>query len=96
MIVCSVHSIRHGTKTGLNKNESEPLKIIQKDDYPNIDKQKELYKDAEKVFQELLDNEEQYKSNTIKEILHLLSNEKASQKLVDVMSILKEEVYTSK
>ena len=42
------------------------------------------------------DNEEQYKSNTIKEILHLLSNEKASQRLVDVMSILKEEAYTPK
>ena len=87
---------RHGTKTGLDKNESEALKIIQKDDYPNTDKQKELYKDAEKVFQELSDNEEQYKSNTIKEILHLLSNEKATQRLVDVMSILKEEAYTPK
>ena len=86
---------RHGTKTGLDKNEPELLKITQKDDYPNIDKQKELYKDVEKVFQELLDNEEQYKSNTIKEILHLLSNEKATQRLVDVMSILK-EAYTPK
>ena len=81
----------HGTKTGLDKNESEPIKIIQKDDYPNIDNQKELYKDAKKVFEELLDNEEQYKSNTIKEIVHLLSNEKSTQRLVDVMSILKEE-----
>lgn len=44
----------------------------------------------------MLDNEEQYKSNTIKEILHLLSNEKATQRLVDVLSILKEEAYTPK
>lgn len=35
-----------GTKTGLDRNEPKILKIIQKDDYPNIDKQKELYKDA--------------------------------------------------
>ena len=37
---------RHGTKTGLNMNEPEPIKIMQKDDYPNTNKQKELYKDA--------------------------------------------------
>ena len=35
------------------------------------------------------------KSN-IKVILHLLSNEKATQRLIDVMSILKEEAYTPK
>ena len=64
--------------------------------YPNTDKQKELYKDVEKVFQELSDNEEQYKSNTIKQILHLLSNEKVAQRLVDVLSILKEEAYIPK
>ena len=44
----------------------------------------------------MLANEEQSKSNTIKEILHLLSNEKATQRLVDVLSILKEEAYTPK
>ena len=35
------------------------------------------------------------KSN-IKEILHLLSNEKAAQRLVDALSILKEETNTPK
>ena len=44
----------------------------------------------------MLANEEQSKSNTIKEILHLLSNEKATQRLVDVLSILKEESNTPK
>ena len=57
---------RQVTKTGLDRNEPEILKIIQKDDYSNIDKQKELYKDAKEIFQELSINEEQYKSNTIK------------------------------
>ena len=38
----------------------------------------------------------QSKSNTIKETLHLLSNEKASQRLVDVLYILKEESNTPK
>ena len=87
---------RQGPKTGLDKNEPDLLKIIQKDDYPNTNKQKELYKDAKKVLHELSNNEEQYKSNTIKEILHLLSNEKVAQRPVDVMSILKEEAYTPK
>ena len=31
---------RQGTKTGLDRNELEILKIIQKDDYSNTDKQK--------------------------------------------------------
>ena len=87
---------RHGTKTGLDKNDPEPIKCIQKDDYPNCDKQKELFKDAEKVFQEISANEEKSKSNTIKEILHLLSNEKVAQILVDILSILKEESNTPK
>ena len=37
---------RYGTRVGLDKNESEPIKCTQKDDYPNCDKQKELFKDA--------------------------------------------------
>ena len=41
---------RHGIKTRLDKNEPKLIKIIQKDDYSNTDKQKELYKDVEKVF----------------------------------------------
>ena len=60
---------RQRTKTGLDRNEPEILKIIQKDDYPNIDKQKELYKEAKEIFQGLSNNEEHYKSNTIREIL---------------------------
>ena len=87
---------RYGTRTGLDKNESKPIKCIQKDDYPNCEKQKELFKDAEKVFQEISANEDQYKGNTIKEILHLLSNMKVAQRLVDVLSILKEESNTPK
>ena len=47
-------------------------------------------------FQDISTNEEESKSNTIKEILHLLSNEKAAQRLVDVLSILKEESNTPK
>ena len=49
-----------------------------------------------KFFQEISTNEEQSKRNTIKETLHLLSNEKAAQILVDVLSILKEESNTPK
>ena len=87
---------RHGTKTGPDKIESEPIKCIQKDDLPNCDKQKELFRDAENVFKEISAIEEQYKSNTIKEILHPLYNEKVAQRLVDVFSILKEETNTPK
>ena len=48
--------------------------------------------------EEILANtkKEQSKSHTIKEILHLLSNEKVAQRLVNVLSILKEESNTPK
>ena len=57
-----------------------------------------MFKDAKKVFEELSASEEkeQTKSHTIKEILHLLSNEKVAQRLVDVLSILKEESNSPK
>ena len=45
---------RYGTRTGLDKNEPKPIKYIQKDDDPDCDKQKELFKDVEKGFQEIL------------------------------------------
>ena len=87
---------RYGTRTRPDKNESEPIKCIQKYDYPNCDKQKQLYKGAKKDFQEISTNKEKSKSNAIKEILHLLSNEKVAQRLVNVLSILKEESKTPK
>ena len=52
-----------------------------------------MFKDVEKVFEEMRANEdkEKGKSHIIKEMLHLLSNEKAAHWLVDVLSMLKEE-----
>ena len=61
-----------------------------------VTNKKNYSKTRKKFFQEISANEEQYKSNTIKEILHLLSNEKVAQRLVDVLSILKEETNTPK
>ena len=57
-----------------------------------------MFNNAEKVFEEISANaeKEKSKSHTIKEILHLLSNEKVAQRLVDVLSILKEESNTPK
>lgn len=69
---------RYGKRTGLDKPESKSIKYIHKDDYPNCEKQKELFKDAKKVFEEISANEEKSKSHTIKEILNLLSNEKVA------------------
>ena len=52
-----------------------------------------MFKDAKNVFEEMTSNEdkEQAKSNIIKEILHILSNEKDAQRLVDILSMLKEK-----
>ena len=48
---------RCGTRTGFDKNTTKPIKHIEKNDYPNCQKQKDLFKDAEKVFEELSANE---------------------------------------
>lgn len=52
-----------------------------------------MFKDDEFFFEEMTVNEdkEQAKSHIIKEILHLLSNEKVAQRLVDILSMLKEK-----
>ena len=57
-----------------------------------------MFKDAGKVFEEMTTNKEkeQAKSQIIKEILHLLSNEKVAQSLVDTLSMLKEESNTQR
>lgn len=54
---------------------------IKNNDYPNYQKQKDLFKDAENVLEEITANEdkEQAKNHIIKEIIHLLSNEKVAQ-----------------
>lgn len=89
---------RCGTRTKFDRNKPDPIKHIERNDYPNCQKQKYLFKDAEKVFEDLSTNEEKEKtkSHTIKEILHLLSNEKVAQRMVDVLSILKEESNSPK
>lgn len=57
-----------GTRTSFDKNTTEPIKHIEKNDYPNCQKQKDLFKDVEKVFEEMTSNEdkEQAKSHIIK------------------------------
>ena len=56
-----------GTRTGYGKDIIEPIKHIEKNDYPNSKKQKDLFKDAENVFEEIAANEdkEQVKNHII-------------------------------
>lgn len=77
---------------------TEPIKHIEKNDYPSYQKQKDLFKDVENVFEEIIANEDkkQAKSHIIKEILHLLSNEKVAQGLVDILAMLKDGSTTPK
>ena len=82
-----VHSVKNlqiitrcGTRIGYDKDTIEPIKHIEKNDYPNSQKQKDLFKNASKMFEEIVANEdkEQAKNHIIKEIIHLLSNEKVA------------------
>ena len=84
---------RHGTRIGYDNDIIEPIKHIEKNDYPNSKKQKDLFKDAVKVFEEIVANEdkEQAKNHIIKEFLHLLTNEEVPQRLVDIIPMLKDE-----
>ena len=95
-----VHSVKNiqiitrcGTRIGYDKDTIEPIKNIDKTDYPNSQKQKDLFRNASKMFEEIASNEdkEQPNNHIIKEILHLLTNEEATRQLVDILTILKDE-----
>ena len=77
----------------MKKKTIEPIKHIEKNDYPNSKKHIDLFKDATKVFEEIPANEdkEQAKNHIIKEFIHLLTNEEATQWMVYILSILKYE-----
>ena len=56
-----VHSVKNlqiitrcGTRTGYDKDTIEPIKNIEKNDYPNSQKQKELFKNLQKCLKKLL------------------------------------------
>ena len=74
---------------GYNRNYK---KYRKKNDYPNSQKHKELFKNASKMFEEIATNEDKEQSNNyiIKEFLHLLTNEEVAQRLVDILVILKD------
>lgn len=53
---------RCGIRIGFDKNTIKPIKHIEKNDYPNCQKQKQkLFKDAKKVFEA---NEDKYQSKS--------------------------------
>jgi hypothetical protein len=70
-----VHSVKNlqiiiqcGTRTGYDKDTIEPIKHIEKNEYPNSQKQKDLFKNASKVFEEIAtnDDKEQAKNHIVK------------------------------
>ena len=69
------------TRTSYDKDTIEPIKIIDKNDYPNSQKQKELFRNASKMFEEIVANEDKEQSNNyiIKGFLHLLTNEEVAR-----------------
>ena len=55
---------RCGTRTSFDKNTTKPIKHIENNYYPNCQTQKELFKDAEKVFEEMTANEDKEKAKS--------------------------------
>ena len=65
-----VHSVKNveiiiwcGTRTSYDKDTIEPIKNIEKNDYPNSKKQKDLFRNASKMFEEIAANEDKEQSN---------------------------------
>ena len=53
-----------GTRTSFDKNTTKPIKHIEKNDYHNCQKQKDLCKYAEFFFEEMIDNEDKEKAKS--------------------------------
>ena len=95
-----LHSVKNlqiitqcGTRTRYDKDKIEPIKNIEKIDYPNSQKHKYLFRNASKMFEEIVANEDKEQSNNhiIREFIHLLTNQEAPRRLLDILTILKDE-----
>ena len=60
-----VHSVKNlqiitrcGTRTSYDKDTIKPIKHIEKNDYPNSKKHKELFRNASNFFEEIVANED--------------------------------------
>ena len=87
---------RQGTKIG---NDNPRIsKIKEKNDYPDPVKQKQLYKDATNVFREFSRQEEvEYnRQSTIKELIHLVQNDKMVSQFIDLLYKIKHNNNTEK
>ena len=74
---------RQGTKIG--SDNPRISKIKEKNDYPNLDKQKQLYNDATTIFKEFARQEEADDSRQIivKELIRLVQDDKAVSKFIE-------------
>lgn len=80
-----------GTKIGHYKEIQEFDNRIEKNDHPNVQKQKDFFQKETKLFQDIVEQEEKEQCDkyVLNEFLQLLTNEDVVQRLVDLMSILK-------
>ena len=80
---------RQDTKTGMDNPQIR--KIINKEDYLNPSKQKQLYNDASNIFQELASQEEtdDFREKIAKELIKLINTHDSVTMLIDLMYNLK-------
>ena len=83
-------------KTG--NDNPQISKIKEKNVYPDPVKQKQLYKDATSVFKEFARQEEadDNRQSTIKELIHLVQNDKMISQFIDLLYKIKHNNNTEK
>ena len=87
---------RQGTKIG--SDNPRISKIKEKNDYPNPDKQKQLYNDTTNIFKEFARQEEANDSrqSTVKELIRLVQDDKAVSQFIDLLYNMKHNNNTEK
>ena len=87
---------RKGTKIG---NDNPCIsKIKEKNNYPNLAKEKQLYNDATNIFKEFGRQEEadDSRQNTLKELIHLVQDDKMVSQFTDLLYNMKHNNNTEK
>ena len=81
------------TQQGKNIGNDNPhiRKIKEKNDYPNLAKQKQLYNDATNIFKEFARQEEADNSwqSTVKELIHLVHEDKVVSRFIELLYNMK-------
>ena len=98
--VINTNNLHIVTRQGMKIGSDNPRisKIKEKNDYPNPAKQKQLYNDTTNMFKEFARQEEvdDSRQNTVKELIHLVQDDKLISQFIDLLYNMKHNNNTEK